>query len=617
MPADKPSRPDDDNPRQVLTADRREVSLKTTIMEALRETVATYGDRPALKHKRNGRWETLTWKEYEDRIRVTARAFIALGLENGKAVSILGNNCPQWFISDIAAIFAGAIPGGIYTTSTSEQCHYIAEHSEANIVVVEDAEQLAKFETLWDKLPDLKAIVMMNGADADARVHAWQELPALAAAVTDDVLEARMQRQRPDDCCTLIYTSGTTGNPKGVMITHDNIVWTARAIAALCEADYREQIISYLPLSHIAEQMVSLMVPLTGGCTSWFAESLDQLGDNLREVQPTIFVGVPRVWEKIQARMVEAGAQNPPLKKKIAAWARKQGLAGGYAHQVGKPNPLLYPLADKLVFSKVRERLGFDRCRLFFSTAAPIAMDTLEFFMSLGIPITEVYGMSECTGPATVSLPRPHGYRTGWAGPTMPETEIALGAFDEILMRGPHVFKGYYKNEAATRETIDAEGWLHSGDVGEIDAQGFLKVTDRMKELIITAGGENIPPQVLESKMKAIPVVNQVVVIGDRRKYVSALLTLDPAKIPLAAREAGSRAGDAAGAAGCGIFKDYLQQQMETVNATLPRSWTIKKFVILPEELSIARDELTPTMKLKRRVIKANYAEEIERMYAE
>lgn len=589
--------------------------MKTTVMDVFRETVAAHGDKTALKHKRGGRWQTLTWREYHARVRTAAKAFMALGLEAGKAVSILGNNCPQWFISDLAAIFSGAIPGGIYTTSTTEQCHYIAEHSEANIVVVEDAAQLAKFATLWPRLPDLKAIVMMNGSDADERVVPWQDLPELASRVTDEALDARMQNQAPADCCTLIYTSGTTGNPKGVMITHDNIVWTARKVVEITGSDHRDQLISYLPLSHIAEQMVSLMVPLTNGCTSWFAESLDLLGDNLRDVRPTIFVGVPRVWEKIQAKIAAAGAQNPPLKKKIAAWARNQGLAGGYAHQAGKPKPLFYPLADKLVFSKVRDRLGFDRCRLFFSTAAPIAQDTLDFFMSLGVPIAEIYGMSECTGPTTISMPQPHRYRTGWAGPAMSETELALGEHNEIRMRGRHVFKGYYKNESATRETIDAQGWLHSGDVGEIDEVGFLKVTDRMKELIITAGGENIPPQVLESKLKAIPVINQVVVIGDRRKYVSALFTLDPAKLELAADEAGSSAKDAAGAAACETFKAYLRRQVDGVNTSLPRPWTIKKFTILPEELSIEKGELTPTMKLKRRIIKANYDREIEAMY--
>ena len=590
--------------------------MKQTVMELFDRTVTDHNDRPALKHKRDGKWATTTWGEYDTQVRTTAKAFMALGLAAGKAVNILAYNCPQWFISDLAAIFAGAVPGGIYTTSTPEQCLYIAEHSEANIVVVEDASQLKKFEGLWSRLPDLKAIVMMNGSDTDERVYAWQELPELAGSVTDAALEERIRAQTPEDCCTLIYTSGTTGNPKGVMITHDNIVWTARQVVETVAGDNQDQVISYLPLSHIAEQMVSLMVPMVAGCTSWFAESLDRLGNNLQEVRPSMFLGVPRVWEKIQAQIAAAGAANPPLKKKIAAWARKQGLAAGYAHQEGRPRPWLYPLADRLVFSKVRQRLGLDRCRQFFSTAAPIAEDTLEFFMSLGIPITEIYGMSECTGPTTISMPEPGRYRTGWAGPAMIGTELSLGEYNEILMRGRHVFKGYYKNEAATRETIDGQGWLHSGDVGEIDGKGFLKVTDRLKELIITAGGENIPPQALESKLKAIPVVNQVVVIGDRRKYVGALLTLDPARIELTAAEAGSRAADAAQAAACEKFNAYLQKQVDVVNATLPRSWTIKKFVILPEELSIEKGELTPTMKLKRRVIKANYAREIESMYA-
>ena len=595
----------------------KEVVMKQTVMALFDQTVATHKDRPALKHKRSGRWETLSWNEYHAQVRTTAKAFMALGLEAGKAVNILANNSPHWFISDLAAIFAGAVPGGIYTTSSPEQCQYIAAHSDANIVVVEDAMQLAKFESLWPGLPDLKAIVLMNGTDDDERVFGWQDLPGLAAEVSDSDLEARIRAQTPDDCCNLIYTSGTTGNPKGVMITHDNIVWTARKVVETVEGNHRDQLISYLPLSHIAEQMVSLMVPMVSGCTSWFAESLDRLGDNLQEVRPTVFLGVPRVWEKIQAKIAAAGAANPPLKKKIAAWARKQGLAGGYAHQAGKPRPWAYPLADKLVFSKVRQRLGLDRCRLFLFSTAPMAQDTLEFFMSLGIPIAEIYGMSECTGPTTISLPQPGRYRTGWAGPAMIGTELSLGEHNEILMRGRHVFKGYYKNEEATRETVDEQGWLHSGDVGEIDAHGFLKVTDRIKELIITAGGENISPQALESKLKAIPIINQVVAIGDRRKYVSALLTLDPAKIVLAATEAGSRAADAAQAASCEAFNRYLQQQVDAVNATLPRSWTIKKFVILPGELSIEKGELTPTMKLKRRVIKANYEREIESMYVE
>jgi long-subunit acyl-CoA synthetase (AMP-forming) len=589
--------------------------MKKTIMEAFKETADKYGDRVALKHKVGGQWKETTWKDYYKQVRVTARAFMALGLEKGKAVSILGNNCPQWFISDLAGVFAGAVPGGIYTTNSPEQCQYIASHSEANIAVVENADQLAKFKKVKDQLPDLKAIVLMNGSDPDPMVYAWNEMPKLAEKVSEKALEERIKAQKPDDCCTLIYTSGTTGNPKGVMISHDNITWTAQQVISLIKANHEDQIISYLPLSHIAEQVVSLHGPYLMGCTVWFAESIDKLGENLTEVRPTLFVGVPRVWEKIQAKMMAAGAQNPPLKKKIAAWARKQGLAGGYAEQEGKPKPFFYGLANKLVFSKVREKLGLDRCRLFISTAAPIAMDTLEFFLSLGLPLTEVYGMSECTGPATVSLPEPFKYRTGWAGPAVPGTINKIADDGEVLMKGRHVFKGYFKNPAATAETLDADGWLHSGDVGIMDDKGFLKITDRKKELIITAGGENIPPAVLEAKLKTIPALANVVVIGDRRKYMTALFTLDPEKLDREIQNAGSPAKTMTEAAKCPKFNAYIQKQLDEVNATFARVQTIKKFTILPAEFSIEGDELTPTMKLKRRIINTKYAKEIEAMY--
>ncbi len=584
-------------------------------MEAMQKTVAKYGNKPALKTKVGGVWKETTWNEYYNQIRTTARAFMALGLEKGKAVSILGNNCPQWFISNMAGIFAGAVPGGIYTTNSPEQCQYIAEHSEANIAVVENTEQLDKFKQIWENLPELRAIVLMNGSDSAKNVYSWSELTKIAEKTSEAELEKRIKAQNPDDCCTLIYTSGTTGNPKGVMISHDNITWTAAQVIGLINGTHEDQIVSYLPLSHIAEQVVSMHGPVIMGATSWFAESLDLLGDNLREVHPTIFVGVPRVWEKIQAKMVAAGSQNPPLKKKIAAWARKKGLAAGYADQEGSPRPFMYGLAQKLVFSKVREKLGLDRCRLFISTAAPISMDTLEFFHSLAVPITEVYGMSECTGPATVSLPHPFKYRIGWAGPVIPNGELSIAEDGEVLMRGRHVFKGYFKNEAATAEALDKDGWLHSGDVGIIDDKGFLKITDRKKELIITAGGENIPPQVLEGKLKSIPVVSQAVVVGDRRKFMTALFTLDPEKVKSEAQAAGSAATNAKEASKCDKFKAHFQKQVDQVNTTLARVQTIKKWTILPEELSIEGEELTPTMKLKRRIIYSKYAPEIEEMY--
>jgi long-subunit acyl-CoA synthetase (AMP-forming) len=374
-------------------------------------------------------------------------------------------------------------------------------------------------------------------------------------------------------------------------------------------------VISYLPLSHIAEQVVAIHSPLAaGGCTS-FAQSMEQLGDDLREVRPTLFVAVPRVWEKIEEKMIAAGAASPPSRRKIAAWARKLGLAAGYADQQGRRRPLLYPLADRLVYAKVRERLGLDRCRVAASSAAPIARSTLEYFLSVGIPICEVYGMSECTGPATASLP--DRYRTGKAGYCLPGVELKTAADGEICMRGRHVFKGYYKGAEATAEMIDAEGWLKSGDIGAIDADGFLQVTDRKKNLLITSGGENIAPQAIEGQLLGIPVVSQAVVIGDRRKYLAALLTLDPAKLAATAAEAGSDAKDAAAAAQCPRYRAWMQARIDEVNQSLARVQTIKRFAIIAGEFTIEGGELTPTLKVKRKAVEAKYGAQIERMYAD
>jgi long-subunit acyl-CoA synthetase (AMP-forming) len=331
-------------------------------------------------------------------------------------------------------------------------------------------------------------------------------------------------------------------------------------------------------------------------------------------VRPHLFLGVPRVWEKVQAGIQAAGAGGSPLRRRIAAWARGVGLAGGYADQEGRPRPWSYALADHLVFSKVRRRLGFDEARMLVVSAAPIAKETLDFFQSLALPIMEVYGMSECTGPTTMSLP--WRYRLGRAGYAIPGTELKVAEDGEILMRGPHVFKGYYKDDEATRETLDAEGWIHSGDVGEIDADGFLRVTDRKKEILITSGGKNIAPQHLEGKLKQIAAVSQAVAIGDRRPYVAALLTLDPARVAAEAGKAGSPARTPEEAARCPVFRAHVERQVEAINGSLARYETIKKFALLPKELSVEAGELTPTLKLKRRVILERHKDAIEGLYA-
>jgi long-subunit acyl-CoA synthetase (AMP-forming) len=539
---------------------------------------------------------------------------MSLGLALGDAVAILGGNREEWLVADIAAILGGGIPVGIYTTNSPEQCRYIVDHSEASIVVVENGEQLAKILAVRDALPKVRAIVLMSGAsDADG-VVAWGSLASRAASIAEADLDARIAAQRTEDVCTLVYTSGTTGDPKVVMYSHDNLTWTPKALGGMVSFGPLDRIISYLPYSHIAEQCVFHAVLAVGG-SIYFAESMDRLGDNLREVRPTIFFAVPRVWEKIQERMAATATTMSPLRKRISAWARRIGAAAGDADERGVARPLFYRLANRLVFSTVRERLGLDQSRVNISTAAPIARATLEFFRSVGVPVLEVYGMSECTGPAAVSIPGTS--RIGSAGVTMPGTELKIAEDGEICMRGRHVFKGYFKNAQATADMIDADGWLKSGDVGTIDAQGFLRITDRKKDLLITAGGENIAPQLIEAQLKAVPVVSQAVVIGDRRKFLVALLTLDPEKVAATAAEAGSSARDVATAVRDSAYLAWIQRSIDDVNRSLARVQTIKKFTIIPSEFSIEGGELTPTMKVRRKVINQKYAAPIEAMYAE
>jgi long-subunit acyl-CoA synthetase (AMP-forming) len=586
-----------------------------TIMSVLERTARDRSDRPAMRVKDGGQWKVTNWKEYRDQAYLAARGFIQLGLAPRQGVAIMGFNRPEWFLADIGAIAAAGIPAGIYTTNTAEQCQYIADHAEAAVAVLENAQYLEVFRQIRDRLPHLKAIVLMTGPGvADEGVYSWQQLLELGAQVPEEELRRRIGAQKPEDLCTLIYTSGTTGPPKAVMLSHHNVTWTARRVVEAYSVNAHDDLISYLPLSHIAEQVVSLHSPMAEGGCSWFAESIEKLGENLREVRPHFFFAVPRVWEKMQAAIQAAGAQNTGLKKKIATWARGVGLAAGRAEQEGRPKPIFYPVARQLVFSKVRERLGLDRARVCSTSTAPISVETLEFFSSLGIPILEVYGMSECTGPSTFSLP--HHYRFGKVGRAIEGTELATAEDGEVLMRGPHVFLGYFKNEEATRETVDDEGWIHSGDIGEIDADGFLKITDRKKELIITSGGKNIAPSIIESKLRQIPAVSQAVVIGDRRHFLVALVTLDPARAADQAKAANSPATTPEALATCPVFRQYLEKQIEGVNTTLARYEQIKKFVILPRELSIDEGELTPTMKLKRRVVNQRFADEIEGLYA-
>ncbi|XP_063003029.1 long-chain-fatty-acid--CoA ligase ACSBG2 isoform X2 [Elgaria multicarinata webbii] len=465
-----------------------------TVHELFLNTVNQYGDFSALASKKHGKWTRMTFRQYYEECRVAAKSFLKLGLDRFHGVCILGFNSAEWFIADVGAIFAGGLAVGIYTTNSPEACQYVAENCGANIIVVENEKQLQKIQEIQGKLPLLKAIIMYGEEVKEKKpnLYSWTEFMALGSTVSDDQLDKIIASQKPNQCCTLIYTSGTTGQPKGVMLSHDNITWTARAggeYVNLSKAtEQQEIVVSYLPLSHVAAQMIDIWLPVTFGIQTYFAQPdalKGTLVDTLKEVRPTAFMGVPRVWEKMQEKMKSAGAKSSALKRRIAAWAKMVGLETNLKLLNGSTDlPMNYRLARTLVFKKVRKALGLDRCTKCYTGAAPIMKDTLEYFLSLDIPIYELYGMSESTGPHTVSYKNAH--RLTSCGKEITGCKTMLFKPDhegigEVCFAGRHVFMGYLNMEEKTKEAIDDEGWLHSGDLGKHDLDGFLYITGRIK----------------------------------------------------------------------------------------------------------------------------------------
>jgi long-chain acyl-CoA synthetase len=565
-------------------------------------------ERPAAiayQAKLNGRWQPTSWRAFVDQVRAAARALISVGFPKGGKVAILGFNRPEWVILDHAAMMAGGAAAGIYTTCSAEEVQYIVHHSEAHVVLVEDAAQLAKIEKLRDKMPLCKYVVMMRGAQVPAgstNVLAWDDFIAKSEATPDKTLDERVDAIQQADLATLIYTSGTTGPPKGVMLSHENLAWTSRCLIDIGAGTHEDVSLSYLPLSHIAEQMATVHMPATTGSCVYYAESMEKLLENLKDARPTVFFGVPRVWEKIHAGVSGKLATATGAKAKIAGWARKVGTAVHGHLDRGEKLPLglqlQYRLATKLVFSKLKAALGFDRARTLISGAAPIAADVLEFYASIDLPIREIYGQSEDTGPTSFNLPGKT--KIGSVGPALPGLQCKIAEDGEILVKGPNVFLGYYKEPEATAECL-VDGWLHSGDLGAFDKDGFLSITGRKKEIIITAGGKNIAPKNIEAALKQSPLIGEAVVIGDRRKFLTALITVDDT---------------VAGKLGADAIRGEVQKQLDEVNKTLARVEQVKKFTVLPRPFGIDTGELTPTLKIKRKAVAQNFSREIEAMYA-
>jgi long-chain acyl-CoA synthetase len=565
--------------------------------------------RPAYFEKIGGHWRPTTWKTFAEQIRTAARALIALGFERGDKVSILGFNRPEWVIFDHAAMAAGGAAAGIYTTCSPDEVQYIVHHSESKFVIVEDEHQYKKIEAKRAELPLLKHIVLMRGAPSISApgVHSWDDFMGKAGATPESTLDERIDKIEQDELATLIYTSGTTGPPKGVMLSHRNLAWTARTMVDIGGGRDTDCSVSYLPLSHIAEQMATVHMPATTGSAVYYAESIEKVPDNLKEAQPTIFFGVPRIWEKFHAGVSSKLRQAEGAKKHLVAWVRNVCTQVASYRNRGKPLPLplevQYRIADKLVLSKLKPALGLGRARLCISGAAPISQDVIEFFASLDIPIYEIYGQSEDNGPTSFNLPGRTKF--GTVGVALAGVQVKIADDGEILVKGPNVFLGYYKEPQATAETL-IDGWLHSGDLGAFDREGFLSITGRKKEIIITAGGKNIAPKNIESAIKDSPLVSEAVVIGDRRKYLVALVTLDDAALATWKQEH----------PGADVRAE-IQRVIDDVNTKLARVEQVKKFTILSRQFGIDTGELTPTLKVKRKIVNQNFASEIEAMYVD
>jgi long-chain acyl-CoA synthetase len=609
-----------------IAIERRQIEQEVrgrTLCDLLAEHADGHGDAPAMSWKRDGAWQTLSWRQYRERVAEVAMGLAGLGVGRGDFVAIMATNRPEHVQADQAAIHAGATPTSFYFTLAPEQIRYVAGHCEAKVAVLEDRDMLKRWQDIRDDLPALRHVVLLDGAEqADGPgVLGWDELvrrgrEALAAGRSG--FEELRGRVVPEDNAALLYTSGTTGPPKGVLLTHRNLLFESIALDRLTGLSPEGSSVSYLPLAHIAERVLSIYGPLTMRTHVWFCPEPAQAVEYVREARPTIFFGVPRVWEKVRAGInAKLAAEEHERKRKITQKAVETGLEVVRRQQRGEAVPFglraRHALLERLVLAKVRQAIGLDRCAFASSAASPLAVDVAEFFAALGLPLVEVYGMTETTGVATGN--RPGKVKIGTVGPALAGVEVRLADDAEVLVRGPVNTPGYFRQPEATAELVDAEGWLHTGDVGELDDDGYLKIVDRKKELIITSSGKNLSPANIEGLLKEHPLIGQALVYGDDRPYVVALIVLDHELAPAWAARNGLGADDlAALAASDGVLAE-VQLAVDAVNQRLARIEQVKRFEVLPVEWTAESEELTPTLKLRRRIIHAKYAEHIDALY--
>jgi long-chain acyl-CoA synthetase len=578
-------------------------------------------DLVAMRHKTGDSWTPTTYKEYADAARDIANGLILLGVEKGDCVALLSKSRPEWLIADFAVMMTGGATAPIYVTNSAPQAAYVIRHCEAQVAVVEDQEQLDKILKEWGDLPSLEKVVVVTGegTSADERILPFDELRRMGreyGAANPAVLGESIAGLAAEDLATIIYTSGTTGDPKGAMLTHANGVQTLMATSMLGLKDGMERWLTYLPLSHIFERLITVWGGVYYGGEVWFAESVEKIRDNLNECHPTFFTGVPRVYEKFYIGVTKKLAEEHGVKRKLIDAALGAAVERVRLEQAGTPIPsglrTRLNVLDKLVLSKVRHGLGMDRVHLAISGAAPLAPEIIRFIHAIGIPLAEGYGLTETTAP--VSVNPPEKIRIGTVGPPIPCCEVRLDADGEILVKGGNVFAGYFRNEQATKDAFTEDGFFRTGDIGELDRAGYLRITDRKKDLIITAGGKNIAPQEIEGRLKLDPLISQAVVIGDRRPFISALLTLDPDEAPKWAEARKVKRGLEELAADPAVLAE-VEHIVGRVNEDLSQVEKIKKWTLLPNDFTQEADEITPTLKVRRKVISEKYAVFIEAMY--
>ena len=590
-----------------------------TIVDAFNRNAETYPDQPAI-HWKDGDWQHLTWSEYRRAVHKAAAGLQTLGVGQGEFVAIMAGNRPEHVIADFAAVHAGATPVTIYSTLAANQIQYIADNSKATVAILEDLDFMKRWDEIKAELPNLRYIVLMSGAenyDTVDWVLSWDELNARGEhrlGQDPDAVTRSASAISPEALATLIYTSGTTGTPKGVMISHRNVVWTLESLRRAADLQPGVRMVSYLPLAHIAERLATHYLGTYLSGEVWYCPNLAGVLEYIQEARPTVFVGVPRVYEKFHARLMARFDEAEGIKKTLLDKALETNRLRVEAEAEGRRGPVLAGILDKIVLSKVRDGLGMGSVDLAITAAAPINPDLVKFFHTIGVPLFEVYGMSENTGPATATLPG--ALKIGSVGRPLPGVEVAIEDDGELKMRGGIVTKGYYQLDQATRETFDDEGWLHSGDLARIDDDGFVWIVGRKKEIIITAAGKNIAPAKLETLLGNHPLVSKACMIGDQRKFLSMLIALDGEEAPAWAEARSLEYRDLASFSELPEVQDEIARAVDEANQTVARVEQVKKWVIVPDEWTPDSGEVTPSLKLKRRVVLDRYAEQIDSMYA-